>query len=132
MGKKEQNDNNIRFKEIELVKKEREALVRVSKELLTLLHVDNPNEVKIEKKILELTGHLANIGGFCDKDTREKIHEIKNLLTFSIGHPAFYVELKLSLPHIVGIEVDFTKRPFKIIGFELEVLKQKFKALLKR
>lgn len=123
-----------RFEEIKIVMAERSELVKICDELLPLLEDLNRNELEIQKKLVRISAHLANISGFCDKDTRTWIDKLNRvLLSPAIVKPLPYsMALRSFLIFIVGIQVDFTKRPFRVMAFNLKALGAEFKALLKK
>jgi hypothetical protein len=108
---------------------ERERLATVGGELLDLIRtykadrlVDrseiSEGRVAINKKILELSKHLGNIAGFCDSGGKRAIHVFStSVLGTSMLDPLYYSYLRALLPTIIGIQVDFTKKPpFKLVG----------------
>ena len=127
---------------------EREQLTRVGMEILDLLKQydaahfvemkdDGKNRdgrLAIDKKILELSKHLGNIGGFCDSNSKRAIHVFTTgILDVSMLSTGFYVQLKALLPTIVGIQVDYTKKPpFKVMGVNVKALNTEVKAFLGR
>jgi hypothetical protein len=127
---------------IKIVMSERGKLRKVSSELLDLIspYTDKFKEIKyednlkIKKKILELTEHLSNIAGFCDGHGKDVIKDII-LMTFgtSMMEPMFLLQLNAFLPSIIGIQVDFTKKPpFKLVGFDIKALGTQIKGLAQR
>lgn len=78
---------------------------------------DKLNE--INRLLIGISTNLSNIGGFCDKRTREKISSLKRFLSVVMITPMGYIQLKSLLPIISGLEVNFNKRPFKIINFSI-------------
>ena len=69
--------------------------------------------------MIALASHLSNIGGFCNADARRRIDAAKRLLVLATANPITLEQVRVSLPFIAGIEVDFNKRPFGIIKFSL-------------
>ena len=140
MGK-ETSSNANRVKEIEIVMKERSDLVDVCSDLIILINKDwsgksNDKDsgvsVEIQRRILQVSQHLANIGGFCDGGARRKIQVLQNVFTQAMLPDSTYVALKFVLPIIVGIQVDFTHTPFRILGFSLKGMGVEVKTLIKR
>ena len=128
-----------RLQEISLVMKEKETMVKVAQELLVLLDVPadskNMDELTIGKKILEFISHLSIIGGFCDTNTRRAIFGVITALTASAidPNPIFTpTGLKMVTAMAIGIQVDFTKRPFKAVGVDVKALGARLKAYTKR
>ena len=130
-----------RSAEIELVMKERSALVAVCRALNTLLDEgwdatlqgkDFPQRLEIDGLLLQVSKHLANIAGFCDGRTQDWTHNAVRLLALCMVSPSSYIDLKAVLPFIVGIQVDFTKRPFRVVGLSLKGLGAELKAIMKR
>lgn len=132
---------SARLSDVGLVMKERSALVDVSKELLALLDksLSSPSRVKsshdeieIQRLYLKVSEHLANIGGFCDRGTRNAIFAVQELLAIATLEPLANLFVKGLLPVIVGIQVDFTKKPFKVVGINVKGLGAELKALVKK
>ena len=121
--KEKSSDECVRLQEIELVMKERASLVKLGKELLAEIDKEKPDTLAINGKLLEVAEHLANIGGFCNSFARRQIDVIKKILAFKQLNPSFYEDLKIALIYIVGIQVDFTKKPFKLISLDLKSFK---------
>jgi hypothetical protein len=126
---------------IGLVMAERDQLARVGSELLELLagvgyseDRNSPKRVAINKKILELSKHLANLAGFCDSNGRRAIHIFTTqVLDTSMLKPLYYTYLRALLPTIVGIQVDFTKKPpFKLLQFDFKAWGSQIKAIAQR
>jgi hypothetical protein len=128
---------------IKIVKDERTALRKTGSRLLGLLKEYNEEkdegkrnvkQLEINATILEFSEHLGNIAGFCDKEGKKGIHEIiLTVLGPSMIYTDYYLDLPIWLPHLIGMDVDFTKKPpFKLIGFEVKALETKIRALLKR
>ena len=131
-----------------MVMNEREALAQTAKELLSLLRahdavhfVDLPDtkagrdaRLEIDKKVLELSMHLANIAGFCDGNSRRAIHVFTTgILDVSMLRTWVYPQLKALLPTIIGMQVDYTKKPpFQLLGLDIRVLEGRVKAKAER
>lgn len=103
----------------------REKLSEVAQNLLPLVNQKNPNKLEVEKLFIQLSEHLGNVAEFCDETSKEWIENILRL-TFPLAEnwsklsQKPYTMLKWLLPQIVGIQVDFNKRPFKVITFKLD------------
>lgn len=122
-----------------LVMEERGKLTEVAKELIGLLDGveknhdrENPNYTEIREKALDLLKHLTNIAGFCDKDSQNRIREVTELITKSLEETAYFDPLRKICGRAVGLQVDFNRSPFMIVDFDLDVLGDEFKSLLKR
>src|SRR6266705_2296692 len=68
--------------DIRIVMSERSEMVRVGKEILTLLgkypYKPEPDRTEVQKKLLEFTGHVANIAGFCAQNWRNMILKLED------------------------------------------------------
>jgi hypothetical protein len=134
---------------IKLVMAEREGLAEAGKELLELMKKHNAGRVlgalpdteagrrarlEIEKKILDLSKHLGNIAGFCDSSGRRAIYVITTgILDVSMISSEWYFQLRTLLPSIIGINVDYTKKPpFKLIGIDVKALGSQIKGYAQR
>ena len=122
---------------MDIVVAEKNLLREASQTLLSLLDKidlteDDANKPEANRLILEVSEHLSNIGGFCDSWTRQRIHVIQGLMSMSFADPLHYLTLKDMLPYVVGIQVDYSKRPFRAISLSIEALGAKFKAKAKR
>jgi hypothetical protein len=133
-------DDQGREHDIRIVMEEKGALTTVAQALAPILdkiydsalageHIDT---TQADKLVLELSKHLGNIGGFCDKWTQNRIHTMEELLSFCLSNPEAYLLLKDALSFMAGIQVDFDRRPFRAVGLSVEAWGTKFKALLKR
>src|SRR2546427_8604306 len=79
------NESSQTLKDVQIVMKEREEMVRVGQEILSMLgrypyDSPRPDEVAIQKKLLEFMKHLSNIGGFCDSHWNRALFDIQSLL----------------------------------------------------
>ena len=79
----------------------------------------DPKRDRVNKLIIEVSAILSNIAGSWDKDSKYRISFAKRLFSAAMAEPLLYGELSLILPLIAGFEVDFNKRPFKILKFSL-------------
>jgi hypothetical protein len=117
---------------------EREALSDAAQKLIVLINeLDSLSEVEAEplksaadKLVLEISGHLGNIGGFCDTWSRNRIRALQRALSLCLSASWGYIILKNALPPIVGIQVDFSKMPFRAVGLKFELFGGKFRDLL--
>lgn len=121
--------------------KERTRLSESAKRLLSAIEEGRPKN-EINKEIINFCEHIGNISGFCDKSTNiwtDFVIRYMSVCLLAEG-TSFEIkshELKVLLPRMVGLQVDYTKAPpFKIIGFDVEAslkdLKAKIGAQLKR
>ena len=127
--------------DIRIVMSERSEMVRVGKEILTLLgkypYKPEPDRTEVQKKLLEFTGHVANIAGFCAQNWRNMILKLEDFLALSMSRLNFdmrYAPHLASLMQMaVGIQVDFNKGPpFQLIGFDIKAFKAQVKGIVKR
>lgn len=126
--------------DIRIVMAERQVLSETAQKLLDLMGVgyslsrEEANRQEADKLVIQISEHLGNISGFCDVGTRRAIFAAQRLLMLAIADSDGYgyTALKLMLPFLVGLTVDFNKRPFKIIGFDAKLLQTQVKAFLKR
>ena len=128
------NDES-RSTDIRTVMEERGKLVKVAQRLLPLLDRESSG-FEVQSGVLELSEHLANIGGFCDQGTREWIEAAKRMMAAVIADPTPFSTmsyfLKLALPLIVGVEVDFNRRPFRAVSIDLKALSSRVGFSLQR
>jgi hypothetical protein len=115
----------------EMVMQEKKKLGNVSKNLLKL--IENPKldqKRLINQKIIGFTLHLSSIGSFCDKKTRERVDlivtELVNIVQLSdifaqcgVLDILYAKRLKPLCVFANGIQIDFSRRPFKIVNIEL-------------
>jgi hypothetical protein len=92
---------------------------------------------EIRKMILELSEHLGNIAGFCDADGKRRILIVTNqIFGVSMLDTGYLIaaisRLTAVLPLIVGIQVNYNRKPpFRVVGLNID-LKGKFGAVLSR
>jgi hypothetical protein len=122
-----------------MVREEREKLTVVAKELLALLddivksnNQDNAKYIEIRKKTLDLLKLLANIAGFCDSASQDKIRKVAELAASSIDEVADFHSLRRVCSIAVGLQVDFNRSPFMIAEIDLDVLTSEFGNMLKK
>ncbi len=122
-----------------MVREEREKLAGVAKELIELLdsiekddNRENPKYTDVRKKTLDLVKLLANLAGFCDKDSQDRIRKVTELVITSIDEPVDLHSLRKVCGLVVGLQVDFNKYPFMITEFDLNVLGNEFKNMFKK
>ncbi len=138
-------EESERLRSVKLVMAERERLASVGGELLDLIRaykadrfVDrseiSEGRVAINKKILELSKHLGNIAGFCDSNGKRAIVLFTTgVLDTSMLDPGYYNYLRAFLPTIIGIQVDYTKKPpFKLVGLDVKGWGAQIKAIARR
>lgn len=128
--------------DVRTVIRERSEMVRIGQEILSMLgkerhEYSNADAVEIQKKILEFMQHVANIAGFCDNSFNRVILQIQSLLGISITTLSTDVAgtasyLRAFLPLALMIPVDFKKRPFRVVGFDIRAFQTRFRTILKR
>ncbi len=130
-----------RQQDIRTVLSEKELMRKVGQEILTLVAHDEewkrkPNVVSVQQKILEFVEHLSNIGSFCDRGTQNAIHSMTQGLTASSLDSDQIIWLSPLIYDLlatgIGVQIDFNKRPFRMIGIDLKPLEGKIRAVLKR
>lgn len=123
---------------INMVTEERGKLAQVAKELIGLLdsianyEQGNPKYAEIHTKTLDLLKHLANIAGFCDEGSQNRIRDVTGLVTASLEGTAHLGSLRKICGMAVGLQVDFNKSPFMLSEFDANVLRDEFKDTFKR
>ena len=121
-----------------MVREDREKLAAVAKELVALLDsVEKEGDhgtkyTEIRKKTLDLLKLLANIAGFCDSDSQDRIRKVVELVTMSIDQAVDFHSLRKVCGLAVGLQVDFNKSPFMIAEFDVNVLGNEFRNMLKK
>lgn len=122
-------EDSERQKDISRVIEEKDLLTRMCKQLIDILPSEliiDKNELEesklkeINKLLIEISNQLGKIGGFCDKPTSNKIIKVQRYLTIVIDTPIGYSILRSLLPIISGLQVNFNKRPFRIITFTIK------------
>ncbi len=124
-----------RQRDVAAVMVEREALVKACQDYITLIDGDTSDRIDVEKVVLRVSQHLGNIAGFCDRRTRLAIFQFQRLLAVAMIDPTGPYSttfVKGCLPFVIGITVDYQKRPFKMVGLSFEALNTKVKAILKK
>ncbi len=128
-----------RITDVQLVLKEKDAMVAVGKELFALSkpYPEKIDEAAFRSKALELINHLTNIAGFCDKDAKHALHGAVRQFAAMMLDPNRLelftdTNVKALIPLIIGVQVDFTKKPFRVAEFSIEILGTKVKGILKR
>ncbi len=122
-----------------MVREERDKLTVVAKELIALLDSiekdesrENPKYTEVRKKTLDLVKLLANLAGFCDKDSQDRIRKVTELVIASIDEVVDFHSLRKVCGLAVGLQVDFNRYPFMITEFDLNVLGNEFKSMFKK
>ena len=128
--------------DIAIVLQERDALTRAAQSLMPILKrfddaaLDGKSTefdlTDADKYSIEISGRLGNISGFCDDWTKKRIHKMQEYLGHCLGDSSGYILLSNLLPFMVGIQVNFDKRPFRAVGLSFEALGGKFKAAFER
>lgn len=111
---------------------EREKLTEIAKRLLPLLNLQAAHRNTTQELMLELSQRLGNIAGFCDDRIRERVHEMQRLITLTLANQLFVFQLRVMLPFMVGLQIDFSERPFRAVGLSLEGWGTNFKPLLEK
>jgi len=122
-----------------MVREEKEKLTGVAKELIQLLDTiekqdnrDNAKYTEIRKKTLDLLKLLANIGGFCDNASQDRIRKVAELVTALIDEAVDFHSLRKVCSIAVGLQVDFNKSPFMIAEFDVNALDNEFRNVSKK
>jgi len=120
-----------------LVISEKKKMMKVAQEIVSLVNNPQKDHVLIRQKILEFLCHLSNIGGFCDGNSQQQIHRITEYLASTIMQDEPVADLWYKLlcgvcVRAIGIQVDFTKKPFRVMGLDIKALGAQFKALFER
>ena len=139
MGLNLSTETNRRLEDINLVSKEKEAMVTVGIELLELSrhYLEKIDELVFSRKALEFIKHLSMLGGFCDDRTRSFISEVVGEFTALMIDPNLLenftdTKVRMLIPMAIGIQVDFTKRPFRVFGLDVKAFHAQVKAKVKR
>ena len=74
-----------------------------------------PNRSRINELLIDISLHLGNIAGFCDKTARRQINKVIGLISVSMCESMGLYTLKLLLPTLAGIQVDYNKQPFRLV-----------------
>ena len=132
-------EHNQRITDIELVMREKDAMVTVGKEILELSkeYPEKIDELAFRKKALDFIKHLSNIGGFCNDRTKSAISAVVGDFTAMMIDPnrlELFTQTKVTylIPLAIGIQVDFTRRPFRVFNVDLKAFGAQVKAVLKR
>lgn len=75
---------------------------------------ERTDTLEADRLVLKMSKHLGNIAGFCDGWSQNRIHAMQRQFAISLTDSLGYIALKALLPFIVGIKVDFNKRPFRL------------------
>jgi len=126
--------------------KEKEDMVKIGQEIVEMLPrldakrlgEEPANALEIAKKILEFCSHLSNVASFCDKDTRRRVHAMVELLDKTsadysrLGLTGFLMLLRSTLLMAVSIQLNFDKKPFRVIGLDVRPFSGRLRTILKR
>ena len=122
-GKKQDSET---IEKIKSVTEERKLLSESCKALsdelegkTLIVNIDLPNRASINRLLIDISEHLGAIAGFCDRNSRKKISKVTKLISVSMLESMNLYVLKLLLPEIAGIQVDFNKRPFRLVNIRL-------------
>ncbi len=132
-------ETNRRLDDINQVSMEKELMVIIGKELLELSrhYPEKIDELTFGKKALEFIKHLSMLGGFCDKRTQSAISAVVREFTALMIDPNMLenftdTKVRMMIPMAIGIQVDFTKRPFRVFGLDVKAFHAQVKAIVKR
>jgi len=128
-------EGDDRLNEISLVMQEKEAMMKVGQQLLELSKLEKVDELAFNKKALEFVKHLSNIGGFCDGNSKRVIHLVVTQLSAVImDSSGLFAKtyVKFLVPFAIGIQVDYTKRPFRTFGMDVKAFGAQLKGIAKR
>lgn len=105
--------------DIDKVMKIREKLTESCQKLSAA--ISEKDTGKVNGLLIEVSAHLSNIAGFCDKYSRTRVNAAQRLLSFSMIDDTglSYIQLNGILPMIAGFEVNFNKRPFRMMKFSI-------------
>lgn len=121
---------------IDKVMQEREKMVKVAKKIVCLINNPKRDHVAIKQEIYEFLGHLANIGSFCDQGFQNAltvaIIEISAFLVLDDPTDGFYNALRAFCGVAIGVQVDYNKKPFLVIGLSVGAFGAKFKVIFER
>ena len=128
-----------RITDVQLVMREKDAMETVGKELITVAkeYPAEIDETAFRNKALEFIKHITNLAGFCDDRSRAAIHALVAEFSAMIIDPNRFelftsIKVKALVPLAIGLQVDFNKKPFRLVNFSVEALGAKVKAVLKR
>ncbi|OLE90896.1 MAG: hypothetical protein AUF79_07875 [Crenarchaeota archaeon 13_1_20CM_2_51_8] len=130
-----------RLQNIEIVMNERAEMVSVGQEILSLLGrypytSPEPDWIQVQRRLLEFMNHLSIIGGFCERNWQKAIFDIQAFLGLSTLSLNFDRSAAPSLASFMAmalmVQVDFTKTPFRLVGFDVKAYGARFKTILKR
>src|SRR2546426_591460 len=114
-------------------------MVTVGQELLelSLRYPAKIDELAFGKKALEFIKHLSMLGGFCNDRAQSAISAIVNEFTALMIDPNMLenftdTKVRMLIPMAIGIQVDFTKRPFRVFSMDLKAFHAQVKAIVKR
>ncbi|MGH9922201.1 MAG: hypothetical protein ACRD38_05575, partial [Nitrososphaerales archaeon] len=93
---------------------------------------DNAKYTEVRKKTLDLLKFLADIVGFCDSASQDRIRKVADLVTVSIDEVVDFHSLRKVCSIAVALQVDFNKSPFMIAEFDLDVLTNEFRNTFKK
>ena len=121
---KEQSNNEI--EKIKLVMNEKRLLSIYCKALSEQLEgkdlfsdKDLTNRSRINELLIEISEHLGNVAGFCDKTSKKRINAVTKLISVSMLESITLYQLKSILPAIAGIVVDYNKKPFRLVRLSI-------------
>jgi hypothetical protein len=77
------------------------------------------NRSRINKLLIDISLHLGNIAGFCDKTSKKRIKTVTKLISVSMVQNTTLYYLKSILPAIAGMVVDYNKKPFRLVRLSI-------------
>ena len=114
-------------------------MVRVAQDILTGLgeygirrNSTTIDKATIRSKLLEFIKHLSNVAGFCDGPSRKAIVKMTDMLSFGAIDPLVLAHQRGILALAIGIQVDFAKKPFRVVGLDVKALGAQLKAVAER
>ena len=121
---REQSNNEM--EKIKLVMNEKSVLSIYCKALSNELegkdlfsNKDLTNRSRINELLIEISEHLGNLAGFCDKTSKKRINAVTRLISVSMLGSITLYQLKSLLPAIAGIQVDYNKKPFRLVRLSI-------------
>lgn len=110
-----------RSKDIEIIIRQRDRLITACS-LLNWELSKNRDVTVIQNFMIRIAGILSNIGGFCDNKSVERIESLLKYfgaVMIDTDIDSISDSVRLLLPFIAGFKVNFNKRPFEVINFNI-------------
>lgn len=118
--------SNSEIEKIKLVMNEKSLLSIYCKALSNELegkdffsNKDLTNRSRINELLIEISEHLGNLAGFCDKTSKKRIKTVTKLISVSMVQNTTLYYLKSILPAIAGMVVDYNKKPFRLVRLSI-------------